>query len=49
VVYNLVYINNRTEGMANVRTGVWFAGMACIGTMFIRAGNVLGGLGSLRI
>ncbi|KAH6676252.1 hypothetical protein B0J14DRAFT_536564 [Halenospora varia] len=41
VLYNVIYINNTTEGMANLRSGAFFAGLGMITTLFIKAGNML--------
>ena len=40
-MYNLVYINNTTEGMATLRSAVFLAGVGQIFTLFIKSGNVL--------
>ncbi|MCJ1250880.1 hypothetical protein MMC30_008108 [Trapelia coarctata] len=39
VLYNVVYINNETEGMAKVRTGVFLGGVFVIFQLFTMAGN----------
>ncbi|KAL9118864.1 MAG: hypothetical protein Q9187_004582, partial [Circinaria calcarea] len=39
VVYNIVYVNNQSQTMANVRTGVFLSGIGMILTLFIQAGN----------
>lgn len=41
IVYNYIYINNTTEGMASARTVVFFAGIGQIFALFIKAGNAL--------
>jgi uncharacterized MAPEG superfamily protein len=41
IVYNLIYINNTSEAMANTRTAVFLAGIGQIFTLFIQSGNVL--------
>ena len=41
VVYNLVYINNESNAVANVRTGVFFSGIIMIMTLFVKAGNAV--------
>jgi len=39
VLYNVVYINNETEGLAKVRTGVFLSGVFVIFQLFTMAGN----------
>ncbi|GAB7357383.1 hypothetical protein MBLNU459_g8323t1 [Dothideomycetes sp. NU459] len=39
--YNLIYINNVSDGMATARTGVFFTGLGMIFTLFIKSGNAL--------
>lgn len=41
VVYNVVYINNTTGGLAMARTAVFTGGLAIIWTLFTMAGNKL--------
>jgi uncharacterized MAPEG superfamily protein len=41
VIYNIVYINNTSEGMSNVRTAVFLAGVVQIMTLFVKSGNAL--------
>ncbi|KAF7846300.1 hypothetical protein BT93_L4652 [Corymbia citriodora subsp. variegata] len=43
VLYNLLYINNTTDGAANARSAVFVSGIAMIFTLFIKAGNALKG------
>ncbi|KAF2235905.1 hypothetical protein EV356DRAFT_499129 [Viridothelium virens] len=44
LVYNLVYLNNTTQGIALMRTLVFFSGIGlCVG-MFVSAGNKASGL-----
>ena len=38
VVYNYVYINNESKGMAQFRTGVFFAGLGTVMALFVKAG-----------
>lgn len=40
-MYNLVYINNTTEGMATLRSAVFLAGIGQVFMLFIKSGNVL--------
>jgi len=47
VVYNYIYVNNQTQGMASARTLVWLGGIGCIFGLFIKSGNVLVGRGSV--
>ena len=42
-VYNIIYINNSTQGAANTRSVAYLAGIGMIFTMFIKAGNALKG------
>jgi len=37
----MVYINNTSEGLANLRSVVFLAGVGQIFTLFIKSGNVL--------
>ncbi|KAH8594401.1 hypothetical protein B0O99DRAFT_513659 [Bisporella sp. PMI_857] len=41
IIYNLIYINNTTEGLANARSVVWLAGVGQIFALFIKAGMIL--------
>ncbi|KAM3417022.1 hypothetical protein BST61_g8605 [Cercospora zeina] len=41
VAYNLIYINNTTNAMANARSVAFLSGIGIIFTLFIKAGNVL--------
>ncbi|PMD15456.1 hypothetical protein NA56DRAFT_733632 [Hyaloscypha hepaticicola] len=41
VLYNLVYINNTTEGVGHLRSVVFLAGIGQIFTLFVKSGNVL--------
>lgn len=41
IVYNYIYINNTSDGMASARTGVFFTGIGMIFTLFIKSGNIL--------
>ena len=41
IVYNLIYINNTSEGMANIRSLAWLASIGQIITLYIKAGNIL--------
>ncbi|KAG0646340.1 hypothetical protein D0Z07_8421 [Hyphodiscus hymeniophilus] len=41
LVYNVVYITNTSETMANVRTAVFLGGIAQIMTLFVKSGNAL--------
>jgi len=43
VVYNLIYINGSSDGLAKARTGVYLSGIGCIFGLFIKSGNVLVG------
>ncbi|KAF2771855.1 hypothetical protein EJ03DRAFT_288732 [Teratosphaeria nubilosa] len=40
-VYNLCYINNTTDAVANARSVSFLAGIGIIWTFFIKSGNVL--------
>jgi uncharacterized MAPEG superfamily protein len=40
-VYNVIYINNTTPALSNVRTVVFLSGVAQIMTLFVKAGNAL--------
>lgn len=39
IVYNWVYINNTTQGLAGIRSLVWFGGVGMVLTLFVMAGN----------
>ncbi|KAJ4415141.1 hypothetical protein N0V82_007511 [Gnomoniopsis sp. IMI 355080] len=41
VLYNLVYINNESESMANARSATFLSGIGMIFTLFIKSGNAL--------
>lgn len=41
VLYNLIYINNTSEAMANTRSVVFVSGVGMIFTLFIKSGNIL--------
>lgn len=41
VVYNLVYINNTTLAVANVRSVVYISSSVLIFTLFVSAGNAM--------
>lgn len=41
VLYNLIYINNTSEAMANARSVVFVSGIGMIFTLFIKSGNLL--------
>jgi hypothetical protein len=40
-VYNFVYINNTSEGMANLRSVVFLAGVGQVMALFIMSGSML--------
>ncbi|TGO08755.1 hypothetical protein BTUL_0193g00070 [Botrytis tulipae] len=40
-VYNLIYINNESQGAAAARSLVWLFGIGQIFTLFIKSGNLL--------
>jgi hypothetical protein len=40
-VYNFVYINNTSEGMANLRSVVFLAGVGQVMALFFMSGNML--------
>ena len=40
-VYNFIYINNTTEGIAQTRTAVFLGGLGMIMSLFVMAGNTL--------
>lgn len=42
-VYNLIYINNESEGLASARTATFLGGVGVIFTLFIKSGNALRG------
>jgi len=39
--YNIIYINNTTEGMAGVRTLVYLSGVGVVMTLFVGSGRAL--------
>ncbi|GAB7354896.1 hypothetical protein MBLNU459_g5531t3 [Dothideomycetes sp. NU459] len=39
--YNVIYVNNESEGMANVRSCAFLSGIGLIFTLFIKSGNAL--------
>jgi uncharacterized MAPEG superfamily protein len=41
VLYNLIYINNSTPGLAAMRSTVFISGVGMIMTLFVKAGNAL--------
>lgn len=41
VVYNVVYVNNETKGLAKARAGVYMSGMGMVFALFGMAGNKL--------
>ncbi|MCJ1391466.1 hypothetical protein MMC18_004330 [Xylographa bjoerkii] len=41
VLYNMIYINNESVGMANARTGVFLSGVGMCMSLFVMAGNRL--------
>ncbi len=41
VVYNVLYVNNTTAGLAALRTWVFISGIGMIWTLFVLAGNKL--------
>ncbi|KAL1306396.1 hypothetical protein AAFC00_005103 [Neodothiora populina] len=41
VAYNLIYITNETDAMANARTMAFLSGVGMIFTLFIKSGNAL--------
>ncbi len=41
LLYNLIYINNTSETMANVRSAVYLSGVGMMFTIFIKSGNAL--------
>jgi uncharacterized MAPEG superfamily protein len=41
VVYNLIYINNTSLGLASLRSVVFLAGIGQIFTLFTKSGNAL--------
>ncbi|EMF10590.1 uncharacterized protein SEPMUDRAFT_49896 [Sphaerulina musiva SO2202] len=43
VAYNLLYINNTTDALANARSVSFLTGVGLIWTLFIKSGNVLRG------
>lgn len=40
-VYNIIYINNESEGLAGARTATFLGGVGVIFTLFVKAGNAL--------
>ncbi|KAF8856334.1 hypothetical protein BDZ45DRAFT_625275 [Acephala macrosclerotiorum] len=41
VLYNFIYMNNTTLGMANLRSVVFVTGVGICFTLFVKSGNVL--------
>lgn len=41
--YNLIYVNNETDALANARTASFLTGIGLIFTLFIKAGNAVRG------
>lgn len=41
LVYNLIYVNNESESLANARTATFLSGIGMIFTLFIKSGNAL--------
>ncbi|KAF2430677.1 hypothetical protein EJ08DRAFT_633411 [Tothia fuscella] len=41
VVYNVLYVNNTTEGTANARSVSYLSGIGILFTLFIKSGNAL--------
>ncbi|KAF1355452.1 hypothetical protein BDV97DRAFT_387509 [Delphinella strobiligena] len=43
LAYNLIYVNNETEALANARSVSFLSGIGIIFTLFIKAGNAVRG------
>lgn len=41
VLYNLIYVTNTSETMANVRSLTYLSGIGMIMTLFVKSGNLL--------